>query len=68
MEPIGTDIAPPLAICPLCETSIVIGDEVRIARGTDTDALTDEQLSALKKLRKRTRAERRAYFEQHHAS
>ena len=67
MEPIGTDIAPPLAICPACETSIVIGDGVRVARSTDTAVLSDDQLSALKKLRKRTRAERAAYFQQHHA-
>ncbi len=67
MDPIGTDIAPPLAICPACETSIVIGDGARVARSTDTAVITDEQLAALKKLRKNTRAERLAYFKQHHA-
>ncbi len=67
MEPIGTDIAPPLAICPACETSIVIGDAARIAKSSDTAVLNDEQLAALKKLRKNTRAERVAYFKQHHA-
>ncbi len=67
MEPIGTDIAPPLAICPACETSIVIGDGVRLARSTDTAVLDSDQLSALKKLRKNTRTERLAYFKLHHA-
>ncbi len=68
MEPIGTDIAPPLAICPACETSIVIdGNNARLAKSTDTAVLDSDQLSALKKLRKNTRAERLAYFKQHHA-
>ncbi len=67
IEPIGTDIAPPLAICPACETSIVVADGVRVALGTDTASLTPDQLIALKKLRKNTRAERLAYFKQHHA-
>ncbi len=67
MEPIGTDIAPPLAICPACETSIVLEDGPRLAKGSDTAVLSDAQLSALKKLRKNTRAERLAYFKQHHA-
>ena len=67
MEPVGADIAPPLAICPACETSIVVGDALRIARASDTAVLTPDQLSALKKLRKNTRAARAEYFKQHHA-
>ena len=68
MEPLGTDIAPPLAICPACETSIVIdANGSRLAKSSDTATLTPDQLLALKKLRKETRAERAAYFKAHHA-
>ncbi len=68
MDPIGTDIAPPLAICPACEHSLVITDgSLRLANSEDTDALTPDQLNALKKLRKTTRADRAAYYKQHHA-
>lgn len=67
MEPVGTDIAPPLAICPACETSIVLDGAGRLAKSSDTATLTPDQLLALKKLRKETRAERVAYFKSHHA-
>lgn len=68
IEPVGVDIAPPLAICPACETSIVLDDAgSRLAKSSDTATLTPDQLLALKKLRKETRAERVAYFKLHHA-
>jgi hypothetical protein len=68
MEPVGTDIAPPLAICPACETSLVLDDTgSRLAKSSDTATLSPDQLSALKKLRKRTREARAAYFKAHHA-
>ena len=71
VEPVGVDIAPPLAICPACETSIVIADWLagsgpRVAKSTDTAVLTPDQLLALKQLRKETRAERAAYYAAHH--
>lgn len=70
-DPIGVDIAPPLAICPACETSIVLydwlaGSAPRVAKSSDTAVLTPEQLAQLKKLRKNTRAERAAYYAARH--
>lgn len=66
-DPIGVDIAPPLAICPACETSIVLGDSgPRLAKASDTAVLLPEQLSELKKLRTNTRAKRAAYYAAHH--
>jgi hypothetical protein len=66
-DPIGTAIAPPLAVCPACERSLVLTDGgARLAAAADTAPLTPDQLLALKKLRKETRAERAAYFAAHH--
>lgn len=68
MEPIGVEIAPPLAVCPACEHSLVIVDgAVRQASSADTESLTDAQLKALKKLRVETRKARVAYYQEHHA-
>lgn len=67
VDPIGLDIAPPLAICPSCEASIVTSPSLRRATADDTAAITDEQRAALVKLRKKTLADRRAYYAQHHA-
>ena len=67
MEPVGTDIAPPLAICPKCEHSLVVTDTgVRIAQATDADTLTADQKTALVQLRVNTRTARRAYYTAHH--
>lgn len=67
IDPIGRDLAPPLAICPSCERSIVVSDtSARLADAADTAPLSPDQLLALKKLRKETRAERAAYFKAHH--
>jgi hypothetical protein len=68
MEPVGTDIVPPLAICPNCERSIVLIDgTARLANADDTNGLTPDQSLALKKLKTKTRADRLAYYKQHHA-
>lgn len=66
-DPVGIDIAPPLALCPACERSIVLDAEgPRLAKATDTAMLSDEQLTAIKKLRTDTRAARLAYYAAHH--
>ena len=67
MEPIGTDIAPPLAMCPECERSLVLTDGApRLAQAADVKRITDDQLAALRKLRPDTLAARRAYYATHH--
>lgn len=63
VEPVGVDIAPPLAICPACEHSLVVTEtEQRIARADDTKDLTPAQKLALSQLRIETRRARRAYY------
>lgn len=67
VDPVGVDIAPPLAICPACERSIVLdADGPRIAKAIDTATVSDDQLLALKKLRTDTRAARAAYYAARH--
>ncbi len=66
-EPVGTDIAPPLAICPACEHSLVVSDAgTRLATSADTQDITPQQKTALSQLRIETRKARRAYYAQHH--
>ncbi len=67
-DPVGVDIAPPLAICPACERSLVVtADGARLATSDDTGGLAPDQKTALSQLRIETRRERRAYYQLHHA-
>lgn len=67
IDPAGWTIAPPLAICPVCERSLVVGaGGERIATAADVQDLTAEQKLALSQLRIETRKARKAYFAAHH--
>jgi hypothetical protein len=46
---------------------VIDGGSGRLAKSSDTATLTPEQLLDLKKLRRKTREARAAYFKAHHA-
>src|SRR4051812_48331930 len=66
IDPVGTDIAPPLAVCPSCERSLVLdAGALRIAASADTQYLTLTQKTAIVALRTVTRAARLANAQKH---
>jgi hypothetical protein len=67
VEVVGVDIAPPLAICPDCERSlVVIEGRARLATAADVTDITPDDKAALSQLRIDTRRARKAYYQQHH--
>jgi len=53
IEPQGTSIAPPLAVCPSCGRTLVISDAVglRVATAEDTRMMSEKDKIALRQLR-----------------